>query len=74
MNIISLVNEFTNIFNGKDKTVEGDLSNNQNIDYLNTGIQPFTEENREKGFVLSFKISEFDLKRAKNNLDTIFII
>lgn len=66
--------EGTNIFNGKDKTVEGDLSNNQNMDYLNTGIQPFTEENREKGFVLSFKISEFDLKRAKDKLDTIFTI
>ena len=68
--------EGTNIFNGKDGNVEGDASNNQSIDYLNTGIRPFSSENREKSFVLSFKISDFNLDRAKdkNNLDTIFTI
>ena len=66
----------TNTFNGKNNNIEGEVDNNQSIDYLNTGIKPFSEENREKGFVLSFKISDFDLNRAKdkNNLDTIFTI
>ena len=66
----------TNTFKGKNNNIEGEMGNNQSIDYLNTGIKPFSEENRSKGFVLSFKISDFDINRTKdkNNLDTIFTI
>ena len=60
------------IFNGKGNDIEGECSENQSIDYVNTGIKLFDEENYRKNFMLSFTITDVDNERfSSGERDTI---
>ena len=47
-------------FNGKNNDIEGTCAEGKHIDYINTGIAPFSETNIERNFVLSLKIDSVD--------------
>lgn len=61
------------IFNGKNKAVEGECNDGVHLDYVDTGIKLFSEENYQRNFILSFTIKEIsDDAFTSNNRDTIF--
>ena len=51
------------VFSGKGNNVIGDCSKGKNLDYINTDITPFSEEDYLKNFVLKFTIKDVDLSR-----------
>ena len=59
------------IFNGKGVSVTGECSSG--LDYINTGILPFSSDNFYKNFVLTFTIDSVDdTVFSKNIRETIF--
>lgn len=59
-------------FNGQNVSIEGECSNAQNFDYINTGIELFNDENYQKNFMISFKITDIDDSRfSSGERDTI---
>ena len=55
------------IFNGQGNDVEGECAEGQHVDYVNTGIKLFSEENYQRSFVLSFTIKEVNDDLFSNN-------
>lgn len=47
-------------FNGQGNEMDGSCAGDNNEDYINTGVAPFSQENFEKNFVLSLKINSVD--------------
>lgn len=59
-------------FNGQGNPMEGECSADGD-DFLNTHIAPFSEENYQKSFILSFTITDVDPSAfTSNKRDTIF--
>ncbi len=60
-------------FNGQGEDIVGDCAEGQHIDFINTGIAPFSSTNHDKDFELGFTISNIDSSRFRNGKhDTIF--
>jgi len=61
------------IFNGQGNDVEGACAEGRHVDYIDTGVQLFSEENYQRSFVLSFTIKEMDDNAfTHDNRETIF--
>ena len=60
------------IFNGQGHDVEGECAEGQHIDYVDTGIKLFSEENYQRSFVLSFTIKEVGDQTFTDYRSTIF--
>lgn len=60
-------------FKGQGQDIEGACANGQHIDYINTGISLFSEENYSKDFEMYFEIDNIDPSRFRNGqVDTVF--
>ena len=44
------------IFNGQGNDVEGECAEGKHVDYIDTGIAPFSDENYQRNFVLKYTI------------------
>lgn len=63
----------TCVFNGKGNDIVGDCAGGEHIDYLNTGIALFSEENYLRDFEAGFTIDHIDSSRFRSGqVDTIF--
>ncbi len=60
-------------FNGQGHAMDGSCAGDNDEDYINTGVAPFSQENFEKNFVLSLKINSVDdAAFSSNGRGTIF--
>ena len=54
------------VFNGEGVDVEGACAEGKHVDYINTGVEPFNDENYQKNFVLTLTINSVDDDHFKN--------
>ena len=60
-------------FHGKGNDIVGDCANNQQIDFIDTGIALFDAEHHDKDFEIGFTIDSIDSSRFRSGkVDTIF--
>lgn len=61
------------IFNGQGQDVVGDCARGEHVDYIDTGIQLFSEDNYLKDFEIGFTIDNIDPSRFRDGqVDAIF--
>lgn len=60
------------VFNGQNHDVVGECAQGQHVDFINTGITPFTMDNINRDFVLEFTINSVTDAGVTDRRDTIF--
>ena len=61
------------IFNGQGSNVVGECNKGQDIDFINTGIELFDDENYQKNFIMTFTITDVDDSRFQSGKRDTFM-
>lgn len=59
------------VFNGRYQDVVGDCANGEHVDFINTGITPFTQDNIDRNFILEFTVDDSEIGLV-DHFETIF--